>query len=164
MTGATGDQPNGRAVKYTTTVRVDKQGRTHVPVPFDPDDTWGPKSRHHITGTVDGSGVRGVITTEGDSCVLVLGPVWTRDCRPTTGAPVEVVLEPEGPQRGDLAPDVAAALDVAPDAAAFFDSLAQFYRNAYLRWIDATKRRPDQRPVRIAEMIRLLREGKKQRP
>src|SRR3712207_7886764 len=29
-----------------------------------------------------------------------------------------------------------------PNAAAFFDSLAQFYRKAYLRWIDATKRRP----------------------
>ena len=49
-------------------------------------------------------------------------------------------------------------------AAAFFDSLAQFYRRAYLRWIDATKRRPDQRPIRIAEMIDLLEQGKKERP
>jgi hypothetical protein len=45
----------------------------------------------------------------------------------------------------------------------FFDSLAQFYRNAFLRWIDATKRRPEQRPLRIAEMILLLEEGKKER-
>jgi uncharacterized protein YdeI (YjbR/CyaY-like superfamily) len=69
-----------------------------------------------------------------------------------------------GPRRSELAPDAAAALDASPAAGAFFDSLAQFYRNAYLRWIDATKRRPEQRPVRIAEMIRLLEEGKKQRP
>jgi uncharacterized protein YdeI (YjbR/CyaY-like superfamily) len=75
-----------------------------------------------------------------------------------------VSLEPEGPQRADLAPDVAAALDASPAAAAFFDSLAQFYRRAYLRWIDATKRRPDQRPVRIAEVIRLLEAGERERP
>ena len=96
--------------------------------------------------------------------MLVLGPAWNRGAGPADGAEVEVVLEPEGPQRDDLAPDVSAALDAAPAAAAFFDSLAQFYRNAYLRWIDATKRRPEQRPVRIAEMIHLLEEGKKQRP
>jgi uncharacterized protein YdeI (YjbR/CyaY-like superfamily) len=62
-----------------------------------------------------------------------------------------------------LAPDVAAALDASPAAGVFFDSLAQFYRNAFLRWIDATKRRPEQRPVRIAEMVRLLEAGKKER-
>jgi hypothetical protein len=31
--------------------------------------------------------------------------------------------------------------------------LAQFYRRAYLRWIDATKRSPDKRAARIAEMV-----------
>ncbi len=75
-----------------------------------------------------------------------------------------MVLEPEGPQRDDLAPDVAAALGAAPGAAALFDSLAQFYTRAYLRWIDASKRRPDLRAARIAEMIELLEAGHKQRP
>jgi uncharacterized protein YdeI (YjbR/CyaY-like superfamily) len=77
---------------------------------------------------------------------------------------VDVAIHPEGPQRDDLAPDVAAALDASPEAGAFFDSLAQFYRQAYLRWIDATKRRPDQRPVRIAEVVALLEDHQKQRP
>jgi uncharacterized protein YdeI (YjbR/CyaY-like superfamily) len=86
------------------------------------------------------------------------------DPRADSGRRVEVVLEPEGPQRADLAPDIAAALDAAPQAGAFFDSLAQFYRNAYIRWIDATRRRPEQRPLRIAEMIRLLAQGRKERP
>ena len=49
-------------------------------------------------------------------------------------------------------------------AGAFFDGLAQFYRRAFLRWIDATKRRPDERARRIAEMIDLLRRGEKERP
>jgi uncharacterized protein YdeI (YjbR/CyaY-like superfamily) len=79
------------------------------------------------------------------------------------GVRVDVVVVPEGPQRAELAPDVAAALDAEPDAGAFFDSLAQFYRKGYLRWIDATKRSPALRAQRIAEMVRLFKKGVKQR-
>jgi uncharacterized protein YdeI (YjbR/CyaY-like superfamily) len=77
---------------------------------------------------------------------------------------VAVVLVPEGPQRADLAPDVAAALVAEPSAGAFFDSIAQFYRNSYLRWIDATKRSPATRAARIATMVELLKAGMKERP
>jgi hypothetical protein len=106
--------------------------------------------------------MRGNIEKRVDGPLIVLGPTWCgvplRD-----GALVEVVLEPEGPQRADLAPDIAAALEAAPDAAAFFDSLAQYYRTAWLRWIDSTKRHPDQRPIRIAEMVSLLQRRQKER-
>ena len=51
-----------------------------------------------------------------------------------------------------------------PEAGAFFDTLAQFYRKAYLRWIDATSRRPDVRAARIAEVVDLLAAGIKERP
>ncbi|MFD2794505.1 YdeI/OmpD-associated family protein [Promicromonospora vindobonensis] len=145
-------------------VRIDERGRTHVPVPFEPDDAWGAKPRHHVTGTLNGLGLRGVLDRSAHGYVLVLGPAWCRDVRLTTGDRVEAVLVPEGPQRADLPTDIAVALDAAPDAGAFFDSLAQFYRNAYLRWIEATKRRPEQRPVRIAEVVRLLQDGQKERP
>jgi uncharacterized protein YdeI (YjbR/CyaY-like superfamily) len=74
------------------------------------------------------------------------------------------MLQPEGPQRADLAPDLQAAFDADPQAGAFFDGLAQFYRKAYLRWIDATKRRPDERVRRIAEVVALCHEGIKERP
>jgi hypothetical protein len=57
-----------------------------------------------------------------------------------------------------------AALAANPAAAAFFDTLAQFYRKAYLRWIDGTKRRPDLRAARIAEVVNLLEAGIKERP
>ena len=57
-----------------------------------------------------------------------------------------------------------AALDAEPEAGRFFNALASFYRKAYLRWIDATKRRPDVRAARIAELIQLLKAGHKQRP
>jgi hypothetical protein len=163
MTGAQPDAVPDRSQRFAATVTVDRQGRTHVPVPFEPDAVWGAKPRHHVTGTVAGCGVRGVLDAADGGAVLILGPAWSRGCGPADGTTVEVALAPEGPQRTDLAPDVAAALDASPAAAAFFDSLAQFYRNAFLRWIDATKRRPEQRPLRIAEMIRLLEEGRKQR-
>ena len=75
-----------------------------------------------------------------------------------------VELVPEGPQRGDLADDIAAALEATPPAGAFSDTLTQFYRKAYLRWIDATTRRPELRAARIAEVTGLLAAGIKERP
>ena len=135
-----------------------------IPLPFDPDDAWGTKNQHRVHGTVDGTGVRAVVEPLDDGHGIVLGPAWRRGCGIAAGDEVTVVLQPEGPQRDDLAPDIVAALEAAPDAAAFFDSLAQFYRRAYLRWIDATKRRPELRAERIAEMIELLQTGHKQRP
>src|SRR5439155_829732 len=94
---------------------------------------------------------------------FTLGPAWLLGCGLAMGDAVTVDIEPEGPQRDGLAEDIAAAFDAHPQAAAFFDSLAQFYRRAYLRWIDATKLRPEQRPQRIAKMIQLLEAGHKQR-
>ncbi|GAA2003060.1 YdeI/OmpD-associated family protein [Microbacterium ulmi] len=154
--------PVGGQQTFRTRVGVDGQGRTRVPVPFDPDAVWGVKPRHHVTGSVADCRMRGVVEKRDDGPVMVLGPAWC-PVPLADGAEVEVVLEPEGPQRADLAPDVAAALAAAPDAAVFFDSLAQFYRTAWLRWVDSTKRRPEERPVRIAEMIRQLLEGRKER-
>ena len=151
------------ARRFTGTVHAEGR-RVVVPVPFDPDQVWGVKSRHHITGTVNQVRVRGVIETSGAGSRIVLTPAWLSDNNLAPGDRVEVVLSPEGPQRADLAEDIAAALDAAPAAAAFFDSLAQFYRRAYLRWIDGTKRRPELRAARIAEMVDLLASGIKQRP
>jgi hypothetical protein len=152
------------AHRFAGTVRAERNGRVVVPVPFDPDEVWGVKSRHHVTGTVNEMRIRGVIETSGAEHRIVLASAWLRDNSLTPGDRVDVVLSPEGPQRADLAEDIAAALDAAPAAAAFFDSLAQFYRRAYLRWIDGTKRRPALRAARIAEVVDLLTSGIKQRP
>jgi len=150
--------------RFTATVTAAARGHIAIPVPFDPDAVWGRKNRHLVGGTVDGRRVRGSVEALGDGYAFTLGPAWVRDCGVEVGSTVAVVLEPEGPQRGDLAPDLAAALAASPAAGAFFDSLAQFYRKAYVRWIEATKRRPDVRAERIAEVIRLLEAGEKQRP
>ncbi len=133
-------------------------------VPFDPDTVWGAKTEHPVGGTVDGRRVRGTITPSGSRWAFTVGPMWVRDAGVAVGDEVIVELAPEGPQRADLAEDIAAALAASPAAAAFFDTLAQFYRKAYLRWIDATSRRPDLRAARIAEVVDLLAAGIKQRP
>lgn len=149
---------------YSTVVTSGQRGRVMVPVPFDPNVVWGTKSDHRVHGTVNGMGVRASVEPLGDGFGIMLGPAWRRDCGIAPGDAVDVVFAPEGPQRDDLADDVRAALTAAPEAGAFCDGLAHFYRRAFLRWIDATTRRPDERARRIAEMVDLLGRGEKQRP
>jgi len=148
--------------QFDAVVTTDERQRVMVPLPFDPDRVWGPKNEHRVHGTVNGMGVRAVVESLGDGNGILLGPAWRRQCGIEPGDEVDVALAPEGPQRVDLAPDFAAALEAEPDAGAFFDSLAQFYRNAYLRWIDSTKRSPELRAARIVETVELLKAGVKQ--
>jgi hypothetical protein len=144
------------AQHFTVTAEILTRGRLLVRVPFDPDVVWAPKPRHHVGGTLNGMTFRAIVERYDGGWAIVLSP---RGLHP--GESVAVVIEPEGPQRAELAEDVAAALNAHPQAAAFFDGLAQFYRKGYLRWIDATKRSPDKRAERIARMIELLEAGVK---
>ena len=147
--------------RFTTTI-AQLGTRTYIALPFDPNETWGVKQRHHVTGSVNGYSVRGSLGSDGAQFFLPLGAAWRRDNGLDAGATVEVVLAPEGPQSAALTPDVVAALDSEPQARLYFDSLATFYRNNYMRWIESAKR-PETRSARIAEMLSLLKAGKKQR-
>lgn len=153
-----------RQRSYATIVVRDPRRRVLVPLPFDPDEAWGHKPAHPVAGTVNGMAVRAVVEPLDDRWAILLGPAWRRGCGIAPGDQVDVALGPVGPQRDDLADDLAAALDADPVAGAFFDGLGQFYRRAYLRSIDGATRRPDQRAARIAEVISLLNAGIKQRP
>jgi hypothetical protein len=135
-----------------------------ITMPFDPDQAWGAKANHPVGGTVGGCRIRARLVPAGRGWVLTLAPNRLSGLGVTIGDEVTVELTPEGPQRGDLADDIAGALAAYPAAGAFFDTLAQFYRKAYLRWIDATSRRPDLRAARIAEVVGLLAAGVKERP
>jgi hypothetical protein len=142
---------------------VAKEGhRTYIPIPFNPHEVWGVKQRHHITGTVNGCAVRGSLGSDESQYFLPLGAVWLRDNRVEVGAEVEVLLAPEGPQTDTLAADIVAALESDAEARVFFESLATFYRNGYIRWIEGAKR-SETRSARITEMLSLLKAGKKQR-
>lgn len=142
---------------------ISKSGtRTFIALPFNPNEVWGVKRRHHITGSVNGHPVRGSLGSDGTQYFLPLGAAWRRSCGLEAGSKVDVILSPEGPQSESLSPDVAAALDAEPQAKAFFESLATFYRNTYIKWIESAKR-PETRTARIREMIELLKAGKKQK-
>ena len=153
-----------RTQRFRAHVAARSGGHAVIAVPIDPDQVWGAKAEHPVGGTVGGQPVRGRVSPGTSGWELSLTPMWIRDARVAVGNEVSVELAPEGPQREDLADDIAAALAANPAAAAFFDTLAQFYRKAYLRWIDATSRRPDLRAARIAEVVDLLAAGIKQRP
>jgi hypothetical protein len=143
--------------------RIEKSGtRYFIPVPFDPNEVWGVKERHHITGTVSGHKLRGKIEMFGGQPGVLTGPAWLRDTGLEPGTEVEVVLTPEGPQSGALAPDITSALLAEPVAARFFDSLPTFYRKNYMRWVDSAKR-AETRATRVREMVQLLKEGKRER-
>jgi hypothetical protein len=144
------------------TVLMRSGSRIFIPIPFNPNEAWGVKQRHYITGTVNGHGVRGSLGSDGTQYFLPLGAAWRRGCGLDPGDKVDVALSTEGPQSENLSADVAAALDAEPQAKAFFDSLATFYRNTYIKWIESAKR-PETRAACIQEMIELLEAGKKQK-
>jgi hypothetical protein len=152
------------AQRFRAVITAGRRGAGVIAVPFDPDKTWGAKADHPVGGTIGDRRVRGRLAPGDGGWALTVTPLWLRDTAAAIGDEVSVVLAPEGPQRGDLAEDLAAALAADPAAAAFFDTLAQFYRKAYLRWIDGTRGKPDVRATRIAEVVALLADGVKQRP
>ena len=117
-----------------------------------------------MTGTVNGARFRGPLVRRAGGWVIQRGPKSAGAAILSDGEEVEVEIWPEGPQIGELAADIAQALAARPAARAAFEGLAQFYRNGWLRWIDGTKRRPEVRAERIAEMVRLLEAGHKSRP
>lgn len=138
------------------------RGGVAIKVPFDPSTAWGDKDRHYVAGTIQGWRVRGTLTAVGDDHYLLLGPAWCRDPRVGPGAHVTVDLAPEGPQVAELASDIRRAFAAEPGARRFFESLATFYRNGYIDWIEAAKRH-ETRTKRIAEMLAALNAGRKQR-
>jgi hypothetical protein len=142
---------------------LEKRGtRVLVPLPFDPNVEWGVKERHHITGTVNGIAFRGQLAVDGTQYFLPIGPAFLRDSGLRVGEPVQVRLSPEGPQGANLPDDVRAALESDAQARAFFESLPTFYRKNFMRAIEGAKR-PETRAARIAEMIALLKEGRREK-
>jgi len=153
-----------RTQRFDAVVAAAPGGRAVIMVPFDPDEAWGAKALHRVSGTVGGCRVRVTLSPGAGGWGFTLSPARAGELGLAVGDAVAVELSPEGPQRADLAEDIAAALAANPPAAAFFDTLAQFYQKAYLRYIDATTRRPELRAARIAEVVDLLAAGRKERP
>jgi hypothetical protein len=141
-----------------------QSGRGFIALPFDPDDAWGERATHHVSGLVNGAKIRGPLASFEGSPALMLPPGWLRDNPISEGTAPAIELWPEGPQLEGLPEDIAEALADSPRASAFFESLATFYRKAYLTWLAGSARRPEVRRERLAQFISLLEAGRKERP
>src|SRR5205823_5060300 len=75
----------------------------YVVIPFDPDEVWGAKERHYVTGSIDGHRFRGCLDANGPPWILPIGPAWMRDNDVGDGTNVEVILAPDGHQIDTLA-------------------------------------------------------------
>src|SRR3989304_5023169 len=137
---------------------IKSDSKTMIVIPFNPNEVWGEKQKYHVTGSINGMKYRGPLGFDGNQNFLSLGAAWCRDQGVQVGQKVEVELTPEGPQSDSLSPDIAAALDYEPQARILFESLATFYRNGYIKWVEGA-RRPETRQARITEMIGLLKAG-----
>ena len=89
----------------------------------------------------------------GDGPGPKLNPAWRRETEVKPGDRLNLRIWPEGPQRASLDPDLAAALAAKPKAAIVYDGLAAVYRKAYLNWIGATKRKPEERALGVAQTV-----------
>jgi bacteriocin resistance YdeI/OmpD-like protein/uncharacterized protein DUF1905 len=145
--------------RFNTTLVKSGTGAYFV-IPFDPDEVWGAKERHYVAGTINGHRFRGCIEADRTPCIHSIGAAWLRDNDVGDGANVEVIMAPEGHQVETVSPDIGDALKAEPEARAFFESVAPFYRNNYIRWIESAKR-PETRSTRIAEMVKSLKAGEK---
>ena len=148
--------------QFKAIVQVGERERVFIALPFDPSTVWGKKARHHIRATINGLPFRGSLGSDGDNYYMALGAAWRRGCGVDVGTKVTVLIEPEGPQQETLAADIGAALVAEPNALEFFNGLATFYRNGYVKWIEGAKR-PETRAARINEMVALCKAGKKQK-
>jgi hypothetical protein len=112
------------AKRFHAVITAGPRGAGVIAVPFDPDAEWGAKADHPVGGSIGDRRVRGRLTQSEGGWELTITPLWPRDTATAVGDDVTVSLTPEGPQRGDLAEDLATALDRDPAAGAFFDTLA----------------------------------------
>src|ERR1700753_523186 len=101
-----------RIQRFRGTAAPGPRGRRVIAVPFDPDEVWGAKAEHPVGGTINGRRFRGTVVPDGGGWAFTVGPAWLRDAggvaaAAAAGGEVVVELAPEGPQRGELADDIA---------------------------------------------------------
>ena len=65
-----------RVQHFGVRVAAGPGGRAVIALPFDPDEVWGAKAEHPVTGTVGGRRVRGRVAPRGSGWALTLPPMW----------------------------------------------------------------------------------------
>ena len=92
--------------RFRGVIAAGPRGSAVIMVPFDPDEAWGAKADHPVTGTVGDCRTRTRLVPAGREWVLVVPLKRLISMGMAIGDEVSVELAPEGPQRGDLAADI----------------------------------------------------------
>ena len=108
-----------RVQRFDVPIAAGPRGYALIVAPFDPDAEWGVNAVHHVSGAVNGCGVRVTLEPGDSGWAFTLPPTRMQHAGIAVGSQVPVELSPEGPQRGDLAEDIAAALEANSAAGAF---------------------------------------------
>ena len=151
-----------RQMTFTAVARARPRGGIAIPLPFDPAVAWGERDRYYVAGRIAQYPMRAVIAGGTSEPMMELGPSWCRDPRVGPGATLAVRLQPEGPQLETMTPDLAEAIHADPQARRFFESLATFYRNGFVTWVEGAKK-PETRVRRISEVVAALHAGHRER-
>jgi hypothetical protein len=146
---------------FTATAEARPRGGISIGLPFQPADVWGDRDRYYVTGVIEGYPMRATIAAA-EEPVLELGPSWCRDPRVGAGATLRVTLRPEGPQIDELERDFGEALRADAVARRNFESLATFYRKAFVTWVDGA-RKQEARAHRVRKTVAALRAGRRER-
>jgi hypothetical protein len=160
--------------RFTAKIESRERGRVLLVVPFDPVVVWGKRRRHYVRGTMNGTPFSGSLGVRGRDVFIPVSKELRRSASVNAGDTVDVEMELAEESLGDAAgeemrsaemsmpDDLARAFKSEPKAARFFAELSGFYRRTYVRHVTSAKR-PVTRASRVAEVVRLLLEGKKQR-
>jgi Bacteriocin-protection, YdeI or OmpD-Associated len=151
-----------QTMMFTAVAQGRPRGGISIPLPFDPASVWGDRDRYYLAGSIERYPMRAVVVGGSAEPVMELGPAWCRDPRVGAGATLNVRLHPEGPQLDTISGDLSEAIRADPKARRYFESLATFYRNGFVSWVESAKR-PDTRLRRIKEVVTSLSAGRRER-
>jgi uncharacterized protein DUF1905 len=101
-------------------------GGATIRFPLDPAEAWGRRDRYHVAGTIDGVGFRTTLVQSSRWLAHRAGTTLEERLRARERKSVAVVVWPEGPQAGQLAPDITDAVAANPAAQPAFDGSRPF--------------------------------------
>jgi hypothetical protein len=116
--------------------------------------------RFPVVATINGYTWRSSVARMGGENLLGLGREVRESAGVEAGDQVEAVIElDQAPREVEVPGALAQALASDPHARAKFDALAFTHRKEFARWI-AEAKREETRERRVAEALRMLREGR----
>jgi hypothetical protein len=150
--------------EFKTTITAGERGRVSVFVPFDPKEIWGKQTRFHVDVVVNRITFHTSLGVRDGKYFFPFNKDMQEQTGLQAGDAVTVRLSLTKAEDGndELPEDLQKALAKNKKAAAFFGTLSSFYKNTYVKWITSAKQE-ETRNKRVAETVRLLAEGKKQK-